>query len=87
MPASQPLTTHGMWMVSKNQFVDATAQFDSGNVNLGMEEIALGLWRLNEALLATLTQMSADIAELKAEVASLKAKPTFGPQAGLNFTR
>jgi hypothetical protein len=85
--AQVTLTTHALWMVSRSQFFEAENQILAGDLTDGTANLAGGLERLNEALLATLTQMSADIAELKAEVASLKAKPTFGPQAGLNFTR
>jgi hypothetical protein len=70
------LTTSGQFQVSQNDFVAAITECQNGDLNNGTVYIATGLWRLNKALFAELTQMSQDIAALKAEVASLKPKPT-----------
>jgi hypothetical protein len=80
MPAARQLSTTGLFNVSQNLFLDAGNQCCAGDLNLGTANIATGLWRLNQALLAELTQMSQDIAALKAEVAALKPKP--GLQSG-----
>jgi hypothetical protein len=62
--------------VSQNEFLGAANQCVAGDLNNGTMNIAMGLLRLNKALLAELTQMSQDIAVLKAEVAALKSKPS-----------
>jgi hypothetical protein len=61
---------------------DSPSLDQQGNVSL-----TVGLRTLNEALLATLTQMSADIAQLKAEIASLKAKHPPHLPTGSSFGR
>lgn len=75
------LTTTGLFHVSQNLFSAAANQCADGDLNNGTANIAIALMRLNQGLLAELTQMSQDVATLKAEVASLKAKPT-----GLQFS-
>jgi hypothetical protein len=89
--AQMVLTTAALWHISRNEFMNAENQLDGGdpNPNLGIAQVAIGLARLNEALLATLTHMSQDIAALKAEVDALK-KPTpnfQGLQAGSHHLR
>jgi hypothetical protein len=76
MPGPVQLTTNGLFQVSQNGFSTAANQCADGDLNNGTANIAMGLLRLNKALLAELTQMSQDIAALKAEVAALKPKPT-----------
>jgi hypothetical protein len=77
------LTTSGQFQVSQNDFLAGVTQCQNGDLNNGTAYIATGLWRLNKALLAELTQMSQDIAALKAEVATLKSKPTGFQFSGL----
>ena len=75
MANAPQLTTIGLFQVSQNGFLAAADECVGGDLNNGTMHIAMGLWRLNKALFAELTQMSQDIAALKAEVASLKPKP------------
>jgi hypothetical protein len=76
MPSTPQLTANGLFQVSQNDFYIAADQCMGGDLNNGTANIAMGLLRLNKALLAELKQMSQDIAVLKAEVASFKPKPT-----------
>jgi hypothetical protein len=72
--------------MSLRQAADLYSAASSSKDQQANISLAEGLRILNEALLATLTQMSADIAELKAEVQSLKARSTPGFQPGLHKT-
>jgi hypothetical protein len=76
MPAGVQLTTSGLFQVSQNDLLTGATQCANGDLNIGTANIAMGLFRLDKALLAELTQMSQDIAALKAEVAALKPKQT-----------
>jgi hypothetical protein len=76
MPSGLQLTTAGLFQVSQNEFLNTANQCAASDLNNGIANMAMGLFRLNKALLAELTQMSQDIAALKAEVATLKSKPS-----------
>jgi len=76
MPAGAQLTTIGLFQAAQCNFYGAANQCFAGDINDGTASIAMGLWNLNKALLAELTQMSQDIAALKAEVAALKPQQT-----------
>jgi hypothetical protein len=69
-------STISLFQASQSYFYGGGNQCLAGDLNNGTGNIAEGLWYLNKALLAELTQMSQDIAVLKAEVASLKQRPT-----------